>query len=73
MSRERRVEHDGLVLTWGPGRNPIHDRPEIAAGRDVGNVVVQRRTTTGLEDTASDVSVAFAFSAFVPDGVPHRQ
>ncbi len=61
------------MLTWGPGRNPIHDRPEIAAGRDVGKVVVQRRTATGLGDTAYDVSLAFAFSAVVSDGVPQRQ
>lgn len=73
LRREKRVEYDGLVLTWGPGRNPIHDRPEIAAGRDVGKVVVQRRTATGLGDTAYDVSLAFAFSAVVSDGVPQRQ
>ncbi len=33
LSRDKRVGHDGLVLTWEPGRNSIHDRPEIAAGR----------------------------------------
>lgn len=60
------------MLTWEPGRNSIHDRSELAAGREVGNVVVQRRTATGLEDAAHDVSFAFAFSAFVRDGVPQR-
>ncbi len=59
--------------TWEPGRNAIHDTPEIAAGRNLGNLVVQRRTATGLEDTAYDVSFASAFSAFHPDGVPQRQ
>lgn len=54
------------MLTWEPGRNSIHDRPVIAAGGDVGNVVVQRRTATGLD------AFAFAFSALVPDGVPQR-
>ncbi len=71
LRRETRVEHDGLVLTWEPGQNSIHDRPAIASGRKVGNVVVQRRTATGLEDVACDVS--FAFSAFIPDGVLHRE
>ncbi len=73
LRRETRVEHDGLVLTWEPGQNSIHDTPEIASGRDVGNVVVRRRTASGLEDVAYDVSFAFAFSAFVPDGVLHRE
>ena len=73
LRRETRVEHGGLVLTWEPGQNSIHDTSEIASGRDVGNVVVRRRTASGLEDVAYDVSFAFAFSAFVPDGVLHRE
>lgn len=72
LSREKRVDHAGLVPTREPGRNSIHDRPEIASGREVGGVVVQRRAATGLEDMAHDVSFAFAFGAFVPDRVPHR-
>ncbi len=40
----------------------------IAKARDVGNVVVKRRTDDGLVNVPYDVTFAFAFSAFVPDG-----
>ncbi len=74
LLRERkRVEQDGLIITWVPGQNSIHDAREIALGRDVGNVVVQRRTVKGLEDIPYDVSFAFAFSAFRPGGALHHQ
>ena len=53
------------------GQNSIHDTRLIFRGRDVGNVVVQRQTENGLEDVPYDVSFAFAFSAFVPDGKLH--
>lgn len=64
----KRIEADDLVLTWEAGQNSIHDTQLIFRGRDVGNVVVQQRTDAGLEDVPYDVSFAFAFSAFVPDG-----
>lgn len=64
----KRIEAGNMVLTWEAGQNSIHDTQLIFRGRDVGNVVVQRRTDGGLEDVPYDVSFAFAFSAFVPDG-----
>ncbi len=64
LRAKQRIEAGGLVLTWSPGQNSIHDSRRIAEGRDVGNVVVQR----GGEDVAYDVAFAFAFAAFVPDG-----
>ncbi|MCZ6453537.1 MAG: DUF3179 domain-containing protein [Alphaproteobacteria bacterium] len=67
----KRIEADKLVLTWEAGQNSIHDTQLIFRGRDVGNVIVQRRTENGLEDVPYDVSFAFAFSAFVPDGMLH--
>ena len=74
LLRERkRVDHDDLIITWVPGQNSIHDAREIALGRDVGNVVVQRRTINGLEDIPYDVSFAFAFSTFRPGGALHHQ
>ena len=60
-----RVEADGLVLTWAPGQTSALDTSEIAAGADVGNVVVQRDG----EDVVFDIPFAFAFRAFHPDGV----
>ena len=65
---ERRIETtDGLVLTWEPGQASALDKLEIATSRDVGNVVVQRRTAAGLEDVVYGVDFAFAFKAFNPD------
>lgn len=42
-----RVEADGLILTWDAGQNSIHDSPWIPAGRDVGNIVVQKTGPDG--------------------------
>ena len=68
LREERRIVEDGLVITWEPGQNSIHDTSFIAAGRDVGNVTVQRRQPGGLGDVPYDVSFAFAFAAFRPEG-----
>ncbi|MBL6934457.1 MAG: DUF3179 domain-containing protein [Alphaproteobacteria bacterium] len=64
---------DDLVFTWTPGQNSALDDARIARGRDVGNVTVQRRTEEGLEDAVYDVSFAFAFTAFYPEGVMHLE
>ncbi len=68
LRREKKIEYDDLVLTWEPGQNSIHDTKWIAFGRDVGNALVQRKTKKGLEDIAYDVSFAFVFAAFWPQG-----
>ena len=74
LVRARGVVRAGdLELRWTPGQNSIHDTRAVVLGRDVGNVVVQRRTTVGLEDVPYDVSFAFAFRAFHPDGVIHLE
>ncbi len=73
LLRERgRVEAGDVVIDWEAGQNSLHDHPLILAGRDVGNVVVRRCTADGaLEDVPYDVTFAFAFRAFRPDGVLH--
>ena len=68
LQESKRIEANDLVITWEAGQNSIHDTQLIFRGRDVGNVVVQRRTDSGLEDVAYDVAFAYAFGAFVPDG-----
>lgn len=68
IARRKRIEEDGLVLNWASGQNSALDSSDIARGRDVGNVVVQRRTKNGLEDVPYDVTFAFAFHAFKPTG-----
>ena len=66
------IESGDLVITWEAGQNSLHDRQVIADGRDVGNVVVQRRTDKGLVDVPYDVSFLYAFFAFRPEGTLHR-
>ncbi len=71
--REKSTITDGdLVLSWESGQNSIHDTRLIFRGRDVGNVVVQRKTADGVEDVPYDVVFAFSFRAFHPDGTFHR-
>lgn len=66
------IVDDDLVLTWEAGQNSIHDTQLIFRGRDVGNVVVQRKTADGAMDVPYDVVFAFAFRAFNPDGTLYR-
>ena len=74
VRRRRRIEAGDLVLTWEAGQNSIHDAKIIAFGRDVGNVVVQRREggpggkEGKLVDAVYDMAFAFAFRAFRPEG-----
>ena len=72
LRRAGRIESDDLVLTWEAGQASALDAARIAEGRDVGNVVVQRRTAQGLVDVPYDVVFAFVFHAFRPDGTLHR-
>ena len=71
VRRKGTLEADGIVLRWEPGQNSIHDKQVIALGRGVGNIVAQRRTADGPKDIVYDVTFAFAFRAFHPDGVVH--
>ncbi len=63
-----RIEKDDLVLTWTSGQNSALDAGRISGGRDVGNVLVQRRVGEELLDEVYDVTFAFVFHAFRPDG-----
>lgn len=68
LLRKREViETDDLRLSWTPGQASALDASRVADGRDVGNVVVERRTAEGWEDAVYSVDFAFAFLAFFPD------
>ncbi|MBI3706527.1 MAG: DUF3179 domain-containing protein [Proteobacteria bacterium] len=71
LMKRRRIEAGDLVLTWEPGQASPLDAQIIEAGREIGNVVVQRRRGDALDDVVHDVSFAFAFRAFYPDGPLH--
>jgi hypothetical protein len=68
LREKRRIEKDDFVITWEPGQNSALDARVIAEGRDVGNVLVQKRDGTTLKDVPYDVTFAFVFLAFKPDG-----
>ena len=66
--RERGIiEKDGLVIRWQAGQNSALDARRISKGRDVGNVTVQRDG----HDIVHDITFAFVFHAFRPEGKIH--
>jgi hypothetical protein len=72
LRREGRIESGDLVLTWQAGQNSALDTRVISEGRDVGNVLVQRNAGGGLNDIPYDVTFAFVFHAFQPQGTLHQ-
>ena len=73
LIREKKtVEAGELVISWTAGQNSALDSGTISRGRDIGNITVQRKTATGLADAVHDLTFAFVFHAFVPDGVIHK-
>jgi Protein of unknown function (DUF3179) len=71
VRQEAPFEVGDLRFTWEPGQASALDAGTIADGKDVGNVLVERRAADGWEDAAYSVDFAFAFHAFLPDGVIH--
>ncbi len=67
LSEKKRLEFGDIVMTWQAGQNSALDAGEIGSGRDVGNIVVQRKSQGGLKDMVYDVTFAFVFHAFHPD------
>ena len=72
LVRERqRIETDSHVIAWTAGQASALDAREIAQGREVGTVTVRKKTDHGLQDAVYDVTFAFVFKAFHPDGTWH--
>ncbi|MFN3644335.1 MAG: DUF3179 domain-containing protein [Gemmobacter sp.] len=59
-----RITAGDLTLTWSPGQASALDTARIAAGRDVGTVVV---TAADGRPVVWTIPFAFAFAAFMPD------
>ncbi len=69
VQKKREIVEDGFRISWSEGQASALDTHEISEGRDVGNVVVQKLTRDGTWDDAPyDVTFAFTFHAFNPDG-----
>jgi len=73
LLREKGKITDGdLTLTWTRGQNSALDSSRIVNGRDVGNVVVQRGSGDAAEDVVHDITFAFVFRAFRPEGTIYK-
>jgi hypothetical protein len=72
LRKKKRIEVRDLILTWEAGQNSALDTRDISKGKDVGNVIVQRKTSKGLVDAVHDVTFAFTFHAFRPKGKLHH-
>jgi Protein of unknown function (DUF3179) len=72
IRRSGRIESGDFVITWEPGQASALDKATIAGGRDVGNIIVQRRVNGSLIDVPYDVTFAFVFHAFRPKSRIHQ-
>ena len=69
LASQGQIDDGDLRLSWSAGQNSALDSGQINRGRDVGNVVVQRRGEDGVyRDEVHDVTFAFTFHAFRPEG-----
>jgi hypothetical protein len=67
LRKKGMLEMGNITLSWVAGQNSALDSSRINKGRDVGNVVVQRKVDGKLQDVVYEVTFAFAFHAFQPD------
>jgi len=67
------IREGNLVIRWRPGQSSALDASTVVGGRDVGTVTVQRLQSGQAVDVPYDVTFAFAFHAFRPEGVIHRR
>lgn len=70
LLREKRVIEDaGLRLSWTAGQASALDARRISEGREVGDIVVEKKGADGTwRDADYDLVFAFAFHAFKPQG-----
>jgi len=69
LVKQGRISDGDLLMSWTPGQNSALDRRSIRKGRDVGNVIVQRKANDGtMEDVVYDVTFAFVYHAFHAGG-----
>lgn len=73
LRKQGPITENDMVISWSEGQNSALDTGTISKGKDVGNVLVQRKSDNGeMLDLAHDVTFAFVFHAFRPNGVIHK-
>ncbi|MBM3533445.1 MAG: DUF3179 domain-containing protein [Alphaproteobacteria bacterium] len=73
LQKRKRFETGDLLIEWLPGQASALDTRVIAEGRDVGNVIVRRRGSSGTIEVEHKSTFAFVFFAFQPDGTLHTE
>lgn len=69
LLRKQGVITDGdVTIVWQTGQNSALDSALIENGRDIGNITVQREIEGQDVDIAHDITFAFVFHAFRPQG-----
>ncbi len=63
VHEEGPLERQGVTIAWQEGQASALDSGRISAGREVGNITVQRNGA----DVPHDVTFAFVAHAFLPD------
>ncbi len=66
LAEKQKMELGDVVLSWSQGQNSALDTRAISQGRDVGNILVQRRSADGMKDMVYDITFAFVVNAFHP-------
>jgi hypothetical protein len=72
LRRQGAVHSADLLIQWQPGQASALDKASIPAGRDVGNIIVQKQEKDQLVDVPYDVTFAFVFHAFRPNSPIHK-
>lgn len=67
LKKQGLISGGDLQLEWIEGQSSALDRNSVHAGRDVGNVIVKRRTADGMRDEPHAVTFAFVYFAFNRD------
>jgi hypothetical protein len=70
LSKSEELMHGNVTIKWKAGQASALDSGEIAEGRDVGSITVQKKNASGsYEDIPYDVTFAFVVEAFEPGTV----
>lgn len=73
LAQQGTIVNGGVEISWQAGQNSALDSSNISAGRDVGNIIVRERQGNKWQDIAHDITFAFVFHAFHPQGVIHMK